>query len=282
MNCRVLWRLTVVIALVLAVTVLAEPSEDIIHELGMRPPRNGSLYVIAHRGAHREIPENTLAAYAKAIELGCDFVEVDLRTTKDGRIVSVHNANVDAYTSDAAGRVRDFTLAELKAMDIGSRVNSRWSDERIPTFEEILELCRGRIGIYLDLKNAELDPLLNLIRRYQMEKDIVWYASSSTLRKLQEQCPQCIPMPDPGLEKNLGKMFASFDAKPKVVASVWRTYSPGFVSWVHEHNALVFVDESDATCWADALAWGSDGIQTDDPEGLIRWLESQDSGDGGN
>jgi len=55
------------------------------------PPKNGVMYVVAHRGAHKGIPENTLAAYAKAIEFGCDFVEIDVRTTKDGVLVSIHN-----------------------------------------------------------------------------------------------------------------------------------------------------------------------------------------------
>ncbi len=77
------------------------------------PPKQGGMYVIAHRGAHQGIPENTLAAYRKAIELGCDFVEIDVRTTKDGALVSVHNATMEAYTGGAELAVRDLTLAEL-------------------------------------------------------------------------------------------------------------------------------------------------------------------------
>jgi len=56
-------------------------------------PKQGNTYVVAHRGVHNGIPENTLAAYQKAIDLGCDFVEIDIRKTKDGRFVSVHPKN---------------------------------------------------------------------------------------------------------------------------------------------------------------------------------------------
>ncbi len=63
------------------------------------PPNNGGVYVIAHRGAHEGIPENSLPAFQKAIDLGCDFVEIDTRKTKDGAIVSVHNSTVDKYVN---------------------------------------------------------------------------------------------------------------------------------------------------------------------------------------
>ncbi len=122
---------------------------------------------IAHRGVHNGIPENTLAAYQKAIDLGCDFVEIDIRRTKDGRFVSVHNAKVDAYVEGVTGKVNDFTLAELKQMNIGKRVGPSWENERIPTFEEILQLCRGKIGIYLDLKEPNVKQLVEIIQRYE-------------------------------------------------------------------------------------------------------------------
>ena len=120
-------------------------------------PRHGGVYVVAHRGAHIGIPENTLAAYEAAIDIGVDFVEIDLRTTQDGRIVSVHNKEIDSYvTNGMQGLVSEMTLDQLKQLDIGSRISPQWSDERIPTFEEILELCKGRVGIYLDLKDASV------------------------------------------------------------------------------------------------------------------------------
>ncbi|MBI2424127.1 MAG: glycerophosphodiester phosphodiesterase family protein [Candidatus Hydrogenedentes bacterium] len=238
-------------------------------------PKHGGVYVMAHRGAHVGIPENTLAAYQKAIDLGADYVEIDLRTTKDGELVSVHNADVDHYTQGAVkGKVRDHTLAELKAMDIGSRVGAEWANERIPTFDEILTLCKGKIGIYLDFKDAGVTQTLGVIRKHQMEKDILWYASFKALEQVQAECAECIIMPDPGPAKNLPKLFERFPGVP-VVASVWKFYSQEFLKQCQDAGAAVIVDESDPSCWADALTWGTDGIQTDDPEGLIRFLDAQ-------
>lgn len=235
-----------------------------------RSPRQGGVHVIAHRGAHDGIPENTLPAYEKAIELGADFVEVDLRTTKDGRIVSVHNDTVDAYTKDTTGKVADFTLAELKALDIGSRVGPEWAETRIPTFEEILEVCRGRIGIYVDLKAADPAVVARMLEQAGMAGDAVWYAGTGPLRKVREVCPKCIPMPDPGEEKNLPRVVSLLS--PSVVASSWDNLTPGLVARTHEAGALLFVDDGGAETWEKMLSMGVDGIQTDEVKGLVALL----------
>ena len=248
----------------------------------LAPPRHGGVYVVAHRGAHRGIPENTLAAYQKAIELGVDFVEIDVRTTKDGRFVSVHNSTIDAYVLDGAtGKVADFTLDELRALDVGSRVGPQWSKEKIPTLEEILDLCKGKVGIYLDLKDAPVDPIVRMIRERGMERDVLWYAGPEELRQVRAQCPNCIVMPDPGPEENLPALIEEFH--PQVVATVWRHHTPSLVQRCHAAGAIVIVDEGhvappeDVRCWEQALEWGTDGIQTDYPEELIAFLKHRDS-----
>lgn len=235
------------------------------------PPKHGGVYVVAHRGAHDGIPENTLAAYERAIELGADFVEIDVRTTKDGHLVSIHNSTVDAYVTDGTqGRVSDMTLAELRALDIGSRVGPEWAGAKVPTVEEILALCQGRIGLYLDVKDAALEPLVALVNQYGMASRSLWYIDSGQVASLRQLCAACIPMPDPGPETHLAALLD--ETKPPVVAAVWRFFSPTFVAACHEAGALVIVDEQDASSWPEALAWGADGIQTDDPEGLIAYL----------
>jgi glycerophosphoryl diester phosphodiesterase len=235
-------------------------------------PRHGGVYVVAHRGSHNGIPENKLAAYKAAIEMGVDFVEVDLRTTKDGRIVSIHNEEIDSYVTDGrSGLVSEMTLEQLKQLDIGSIIGPQWSGERIPTFEEILELCKGRVGIYLDLKDASVDNVVSIVNKWDMAKQVSWYADFDELERVAELCPECILMPDPGPEENLPKVIERF--KPSVVAAVWRYYSRSFAAKCHQAGAIVIVDESNPACWQDALAWGTDGIQSDHPEQLISLLE---------
>ncbi|HIA47750.1 MAG TPA: glycerophosphodiester phosphodiesterase family protein [Candidatus Hydrogenedentes bacterium] len=238
------------------------------------PPRNGGIYVIAHRGAHQGIPENTLEAYQKAIDLGCDFVEIDVRTTKDGKFVSIHNATIDAYVKNMMGRVEDLTLVELRSLDIGSRVGDRWKGTQIPTFEEILALCKGKIGIYLDLKDAPVSELMPIVKRFGMESEIIWYAGSRSLEEVIRLSKTSISMPDPGAERALPRLIERFH--PTIIAATWRNYSPSFVKTCHDVGSLVIVDESDPSCWEDAVAWGSDGIQTDHPERLIAYLQQLD------
>ena len=232
------------------------------------PPKHGDVYVVAHRGAHIGIPENTLAAYEAAIAMGVDFVEVDLRTTRDGHIVSIHNKDIDSYvTNGEQGLVSEMTLEQLKQLDIGSRISPRWSNERIPAFEEILELCKGRVGIYLDLKDASVDKLVYVVKKWDMARQVLWYADFDELERIAKLCPECILMPDPGPEENLPKVIERF--QPSVIAAVWRYYSQNFAAKCHQAGAIVIVDESAPTCWEDAFEWDSDGIQTDYPAQLI-------------
>ena len=239
-------------------------------EQRVRPPKNGGIYVIAHRGAHIGIPENTLAAYQKAIDIGADFVEIDLRTTRDSGFVSIHNRTVDAYVDGVTGEVANFTLAELRALDIGARIGPEWQGTRIPTFDEILDLCKGRIGIYLDLKQGPIPPLVEMVKRRGMERDVLWLVDEDELLLVQELCEECIIMPDPGDEEILARILAQFE--PAVVAPVWNDFSPTYAAPCHEAGTLVFVDEDDPGSWSNALLWQADGIQTDHPEQLIEFL----------
>ena len=257
-------------------TNLSDPSGKQLD--GFRKAKNG-IYVIAHRGAHIGIPENSLPAIQKAIDLGCDFVEIDTRMTKDGRIVSVHNAFVDEYVIGKTGKVKDFTLEEIQKLDIGEKTGADWKNTRIPTIEEILELCRGKIGIYLDLKEPLVPELLQIIHKYDMERDIIWYIPASRMeiiKQLQNLCPDCIPTPDPGPEKNIKEVVAQ--VHPLIQASDMGQLTESFVKTAHAGNAKVFVDEKKGTPeeWQQIIDWGTDGIQTDDPAALIEFLKKRE------
>jgi len=260
-----------VLLMSLIVLLLSYACSDEKNDIRLKPPKNGKIYVIAHRGAHQSIPENSLAAYQKAIDLGADFVEVDIRTTKDGKFVSVHNRTIDAYVEGETGEVKDFTLAELKTLDIGKRFGPEWQGTRIPTFEEILDLCKDKCGIYLDLKSAPVPALVNIIREKKMTNDVLWcLADYKRMKELNEICPDCLLMPDPGDLKVFAGILEEF--KPVVVAPVWGDLSKDLIKMSHDAGALVFVDEKDKNSWVQALDWGVDGIQTDHPEEFIRYL----------
>lgn len=98
---------------------------------------------IGHRGACGHAPENTLASIDKAIALGCDLTEVDVRRTADGSLVLLHDERVDR-TTNGTGPVADMNLQDVRKLDAGGR--------QIPTFEEALQTAHGRIGLILELK----------------------------------------------------------------------------------------------------------------------------------
>ena len=110
------------------------------------------MLVIAHRGASGNAPENTLAAFRKAVALGATFIETDLQLSRDARFVAIHDATVNR-TTNGQGAVHDMTLADLRKLDAGSWFGSEFAGERIPTLEEILEFSKKNdVVFYLEIK----------------------------------------------------------------------------------------------------------------------------------
>lgn len=113
------------------------------------------MKIIAHRGASGHAPENTLAAFDLAIEMEADFIEFDIRMTKDFQLAVIHDDTVDR-TTNGSGFVKDFTMNELLKLDAGSRFSSAFSGEKIQRFEEVLTRYSGRIGMLIEIKDSAL------------------------------------------------------------------------------------------------------------------------------
>lgn len=112
-------------------------------------------WVIAHRGASGYAPENTMAAFRRAAEMGASFIETDLQLTRDARLVAMHDSLLDR-TTNMRGFVRDYSLAELREADAGSWFDARYARERIPTLEEIVAFAReADMVFYLEVKANE-------------------------------------------------------------------------------------------------------------------------------
>ena len=111
-------------------------------------------HVIAHRGSSTDRPENTLAAVQRAIEAGATAIEIDVRTTRDGHLVVLHDRRVDR-TTNGKGDVGEMSLAEIRQLDAGSWFDPKYQDQRVPTMAELLKLCREHeIDALLDLKES--------------------------------------------------------------------------------------------------------------------------------
>ncbi len=106
---------------------------------------------LAHRGASRIAPENTLRAFRLALELGADGFELDVHLSRDGIPVVLHDADL-RRTTDGSGRVWEKTVAELKALDAGAWKDPRFAGERIPTLDEVFEAFGDQVLYNIELK----------------------------------------------------------------------------------------------------------------------------------
>lgn len=110
--------------------------------------------LMAHRGNSGLAPENTLAAFTKAVESGAEWTELDVHLSADGQIVVIHDATVDR-TTDGTGAVAQMTLAQLKSLDAGSWFGLEFAGERIPTLREVIDLVGNRIRLNVEIKSTD-------------------------------------------------------------------------------------------------------------------------------
>ena len=237
------------------------------------PPMPHSVVVIAHRGNHVNVPENTLAACREAIRVGVDYVEIDLRTTKDGKMVLLHDAKVDR-TTDGQGALSELTWKQVKKLQVKSKDGQEY---RIPTFEEVLKLCRGKVNIYLDFKNADVPKTWALIRRTHMEKQVVVYLNKEeqyhAWKATAPNLPLMTSLPDQyrvdkGLENFLKKMDVQILDNLQTPELVQEAKNLGVAVWLDVQSPL----EGPAR-WEATLQKGVAGLQTDHPEALIEYLK---------
>ena len=129
---------------------------------------------VAHRGGEAHAPENTFAAFDNVPNLGTTWVETDLRLTKDGEVVLIHDSAVDR-TTNGRGSVSEKTVAELKQLDAGSWFGTQFAGERIPTLPEFFERYRRKLKWMLEIKDAGRveTRLALLIEKYDVYDETV-------------------------------------------------------------------------------------------------------------
>jgi glycerophosphoryl diester phosphodiesterase len=157
--------------------------------------------VIAHRGASRDAPENTLAAFRLAAEMGADAVELDARLSADGAVVVLHDQTLDR-TTNGTGSVSDRSLAELKTLDAGAKFDPRFAGQRIPSLDEVFETIGGRLLINLELKNYErvfdrlAEGVIRIVRRHALERRVLLSSFNPfalrTARRLAPDVPRAL------------------------------------------------------------------------------------------
>lgn len=259
------------VSLLLAAIALPSPGAPL-------PALRHRVAIMCHRGGAGISPENTLVAYRKAIALKADYVEIDVRTSRDGRLVIMHDSKVDR-TTNGKGAVRDLTFDEIRRLDAGSHFGPSYADTRVPTLDEVLALCRGKINIYLDHKDADTTQVLKAVQRAGMQGHVVVYAGPDRLNEWKRLAPSIPVMPSLPDEYRRPGGIAEFLRRcpAEVLDGHLLEWTPELVKQAHDAGCKVYVDimgpTENAAGYRKALEMGVDGIQTDVPDRLIEWLK---------
>ena len=122
--------------------------------------------VVAHRGANRDAPENTLAAFRLAVTQGADLLELDLRQTRDGELVAIHDARLER-TTNGSGLVCEMDYARLRRLDAGRWRGEQFAGLQVPSLEEVLEQTAGVVGLAVELKGRCPDMAARAVAQIQ-------------------------------------------------------------------------------------------------------------------
>lgn len=228
---------------------------------------------IAHRGEHLHHPENSVPAFDEAIRLGADFIEVDVQTTADGKLVLSHDATVNRCTN-GQGKISEMTFEEVEKLDAGIKTGPEFAGTRIPTFDQVLDLARGKIGVYVDVKNASAQDLVSHIDGHGMTDHVVIYCGLNLAKQIQALNPRLKVMPESNTVEHANLLVEQLH--PKVIAFGARDFTPDIIAVAKHANAEVYVDRMGTTDapegWQSAIDAGADGIQTDRPGPLVEYL----------
>lgn len=248
--------------------------------MAVNPWRRDQPLVVAHRGHRAAYPEQTLPAFAAAIDLGCRAIEADLQLTRDGRLVMMHDLTVDR-TTDGHGPVAGATLAELEALDAGSWFHPRFAGTGIPTVEALLDLAvPAGVTLCLEVKGTPAaapdvaTALVGLLRdRGLLDRVFVSsfdHAAMAAARRVApgvllapERLPEDAP-PDPAEAVRQARASGA-----TVLQHRWEYLTADVVDALHAADVAVWTWPTDTVESIEAsIRCGADGVIGDD----VAWL----------
>lgn len=223
----------------------------------------------AHRGASGQAPENTLGALERAIVLGADMAEIDVRLTADGRLAVIHDATCERTTS-GRGPVSALTMAELQRLDAGSWFGVDWAAERVPELGDVLRLSGDRLILNIELKpdgRAEvmLDELLRQLAKHAFARHcVVTSFDVDLIDELKARAPgQAV-----GYVFGAGELPAwAFRAKVEVLSAERSLVDAAFCEFATAADKMVHVwTVDDPAEMRHFLTLGVDAVITNHPE----------------
>jgi glycerophosphoryl diester phosphodiesterase len=212
--------------------------------------------IIAHRGFSGRYPENTLASVRAALQLGVDFVEIDVQETADGELIVFHDYRLNRICG-VRGRVRDKTLAVIQK-----------ANPQVPTLRQVLQLCRGKTHVLIEIKGAGPRRVAKEIYETRMEKQVIVFSLS--IRRMKEFAAVSPHVPRFGLvARRLPLAVARLKSVGMEGIGLSRRLvrSRRMVQKIHKRGWKLFVWTVNREAEMKKLAgWGVDGLITNHPD----------------
>ncbi len=246
----------------------------------LRPLPARAPLVAAHRGASGERPENTLAAFERALELNADFIELDVHLSSDGVPVVIHDHDLET-TTNGSGPVRARTMAELKLLDAGSWSDPPWPGQRIPTLAEVLSSFGGQTRFLIEIKAGPFD-CAGIEARVEREISKADLVDSAVIISFDHWVLHRLRIRNPSIAT--GALYGCRPADPVGLARAagadllmphWTFLNGEDVRMAHDAGLSIFpwtVDEPNRI--RELVGLGVDGIVSNWPDRVIELRES--------
>jgi len=257
------------------------PVDKIINEF--QNPNSEYVMVAAHRAAHNIHPENSLSAIQQALDLGVDIIELDVKVTKDGVVVLNHDGTIDR-TTNGTGDPEEYTLEELKKIRL-KMPDGTLTDESIATFEDALNLVRGKAMVDIDIKTSHLKPVADVIKKTNTLKQVFWFDNDyDALKEVLSLEKNSMLMPRAYSFEMADSALKVFS--PNVIHIDPSFYTKEVTELIRGGNARIWINalgETDdlirkgetESAMNDLLKFKANVIQTDEPEKILKYLESK-------
>ena len=239
------------------------------------------IQVFAHRGARRVAPENTLPAFAAALEMGVAGIELDVHVTSDGQLVVIHDFDV-SKTTDGAGLVSAMTAAQVAALDAGSHFGPAFVGTRVPTLDEVFDLVGDRCRVNIEIKSEDAyardasDAVVAFIQRRNLHDQVIVSSFNPiTLIKLR-YLDHLIPLGllhDPEMPGFLREALAGPPIQPAALHPHYLAVDHNYMIWAQQSGVHVNTWTVNDPLEAQHLAaLGVDVIMTDVPDEILAAL----------